>query len=125
MASVLAACPDAKIIMAGYSQGAAVVHDAENWLAKNKPAELAHVAGTLLLGDPDRVQDTKAKTFGTAPKDAEGLRVELFLVRPHEVREKAHTREGDAIAAARRRLADGGVRPGGAGHRPGRAGPVP
>ncbi len=93
VAGVLAACPDAKIIMAGYSQGAAVVHDAENWLAKNKPAELAHIAGTLLLGDPDRVQDTRAKTFGTAPKDAEGLRVALLLVTPHEVPDPADTAE--------------------------------
>jgi hypothetical protein len=93
VASVLASCPDAKIIMAGYSQGAVVVHDAENWLAKNKRAEFGHVAGTLLLGDPDRVQYTKARTFGTAPKDAEGLRVRLHLVTPHEVPEPADTAE--------------------------------
>lgn len=93
VASVLTACPDAKIILAGYSQGAAAVHDAENWLAKNRPSEFRHVTGALLLGDPDRVQYTKAKTFGSAPRDAEGLRVELGLVKAHEVPDPAETAE--------------------------------
>ena len=93
VATVLGYCPDAKIIMAGYSQGATVVHDAEDWLAKHQPAQFRHVAGTLLLGDPDRVQYTKDKTFGTALTDAEGLRVRLHLVKPDEVPDPANTAE--------------------------------
>src|SRR4030095_8376950 len=41
------------------------------------------------------------------------------------VREKAHTREGDALAAARRRPAEARARGGGRGRRPRRPGPVP
>jgi hypothetical protein len=88
---VLADCPSAKIIMAGYSQGAVAVHDAENYLAKNNPAEFSHIAGTLLLGDPDRVPYTKAKLFGTSAASAEGLRVYLKLVRKHDVPDPATT----------------------------------
>lgn len=93
VAAVLSTCPAAKIIMAGYSQGAVAVHDAENYLAKNKPAEFAHIAGTLLLGDPDRVAHTKAKTFGTALGSAKGLRVYFHLVKAHDVPAPATTAE--------------------------------
>jgi Cutinase len=86
-------CPDSVIVMAGYSQGAAVVHDAENWLAKNKPAEFDQIEATLLLGDPDRVRDTKATDFGTAPASAEGLRVALGLVLAHDVPDPLTTAE--------------------------------
>ncbi len=85
VATALAACPTAKLILAGYSQGAIAVHDAENFLAARKPGEFSHVAGTLLLGDPDRVPHTKAKLFGTSAAGAEGLRVYLHLVRAHDV----------------------------------------
>lgn len=105
VAYVLGLCPGAKIVLAGYSQGAIAVHDAENWLAVHKHGELAHVAGTLLLADPDRVPCTKAKEFGTSKtaktasggcpasgwlgtaKTAppEGLRVSLKLVKARDV----------------------------------------
>lgn len=110
VAAVLSACPDAQVVLAGYSQGAVVMHDAENYLAKNKPHEFAHIAGTLLLGDPDRVPHTKAKTFGTEPAGGEGLRVYLCLVKllhiclvkPHDVPAPATTAEiansGDIVA---------------------------
>lgn len=74
-------CPGVKLIMGGYSQGAIAVHDAEVWLAANKPSVFQHVAGTLLLADPDRVPNTRAKNFGdppAAPGD-EGMRTWLCL----------------------------------------------
>lgn len=86
-------CPGSKLVMAGYSQGAIVIHDAEVWLAGNNPAVFGHVAGTLLLAGPDRVLNTKAKTFG-APAAAtgdEGIRTYLCalkylcVVTPHDV----------------------------------------
>jgi hypothetical protein len=83
--TVLSSCPDAEIIMGGYSQGAVAVHDAENWLVNNQPAEFRHIVGTLLLGDPDRVPNTKAKPFGDSATKAEGLRVYLHLVKAHDV----------------------------------------
>ena len=46
-------CPNVKLIMGGYSQGAIAIHDAEVWLAANRPSVFSHVAGTLLLADPD------------------------------------------------------------------------
>lgn len=92
VAAVVGQCPDAKIVMAGYSQGAVAVHDAENWLAKNKPNQFAHIAGTLLLGDPDRVPGTKAKLFGdTTATNAKGVRVYFRLVKPHDVPAPATT----------------------------------
>jgi hypothetical protein len=72
-------CPSVKLILGGYSQGAIAIHDAEVWLAANKPSVFQHVAGTLLLADPDRVPNTKAKNFGdppAAPGD-EGVRTWL------------------------------------------------
>jgi hypothetical protein len=91
VAQVLSSCPKAKLILAGYSQGAVAVHDAENWIAANKPAELSHIAGTLLLGDPDRVPHSKSKLFGSSPASGEGLRVYLHLVLAHDVPKPATT----------------------------------
>ena len=89
--TVLAKCPKARIIMAGYSQGAIAVHDAENYLAGKQHAEFSHIVGTLLLGDPDRVPHTKAKLFGSSTAGAQGLRVRLGLVIPHDVPDPATT----------------------------------
>lgn len=72
-------CPSVKLIMGGYSQGAIAVHDAEVWLAANKPAVFQHVAGTLLLADPDRMPNTKAKNFGDPPAAPGGEGVRTWL----------------------------------------------
>jgi len=86
VASVLKRCSGARIILAGYSQGAIAVHDAENWIAAHAPSELRHIAGTLLLADGDQVANTKAREFGTSlSSTAKGLRVSLGLVKPHDV----------------------------------------
>lgn len=89
--TVLTECPRARIIMAGYSQGAIAVHDAEVYLAANQRNEFSHIAGTLLLGDPDRVPHTQAKMFGSSSAGAQGLRVRLGLVSPHDVPDPATT----------------------------------
>jgi hypothetical protein len=91
VAQVLKSCPTAEIIMAGYSQGAAAVHDAENWLQTNKPAEFEHIAGTLLVADPDRVPNTGAEQFGDSLAAGEGVRVYLHLVKAHDVPEPETT----------------------------------
>jgi hypothetical protein len=72
--AVVSQCPDARIVLGGYSQGAVAVHDAEVSLAADDPSAFSHVAGTLLLADPDGVPDSKAKRFGTAPASAQGIR---------------------------------------------------
>jgi hypothetical protein len=80
VAAALKACPNAKLILAGYSQGAAAVHDAENWLKVHQPAEFNHIAGTLLLGDPDRVTNSKAHRIGSSPITGRGFRSYFGLV---------------------------------------------
>lgn len=91
VAEVLKSCPQAKLILGGYSQGAVAIHDAENALALSQPAEFKHVVGTLLLADPDRVPNSKAKRFGDSPAKGEGIRVYLDLVRGNDVPEPATT----------------------------------
>jgi hypothetical protein len=102
-------CPNAKLVMGGYSQGSIAIHDAEVWLASNKPAVFSHVVGTLLLADPDRVPNTKAKTFGSpaAAVGDEGVRTYLCAfkylcaVTPHDVPAPSTTanivNSGDAV----------------------------
>jgi hypothetical protein len=93
--------PDTRIVLAGYSQVAVAVHDAENYLAVNKPDAFSQVAGTLLLGDPDRVQRTRAKGFGTATGTAEGLRIFLHLVKARDVPDPSTTLATVASIASR------------------------
>ena len=79
--------------MGGYSQGAIAVHDAEVWLAANNPSVFSHVAGTLLLADPDRIRTPRPRTSVTRVAQAgnEGLRTWLCIakylcaVTPHDV----------------------------------------
>jgi hypothetical protein len=60
-------CPQALLILAGYSQGAMVMHQAELRLAAaHDDGVLGQIAGTLLLGDGDRVSHTAADEFGTS-----------------------------------------------------------
>ncbi len=91
--TVLARCPNAQILMAGYSQGAIVTHDVENFLAQHDQGEFSHIVGTLLLGDGDRVPDTKARLFGSAPKDATGIRVYLHVVKSRDAPAPGSTAE--------------------------------
>jgi hypothetical protein len=68
--SAVKTCPGTALVLAGYSQGAIAVHQAELQLPSSV---LSHVAGTLLLGDGDRVPNTAAKTVGTSPHGGEGI----------------------------------------------------
>jgi hypothetical protein len=47
-----AACPSMKILVSGFSQGAHVVGDSIENLAKNNDSSLSHVYGVALYGDP-------------------------------------------------------------------------
>lgn len=68
-------CPHALLIFAGYSQGAMVMHQAELRLqAAGDNGLLGQIAGTLLLGDGDRVPYTRARQFGTSSSKSEGIR---------------------------------------------------
>ncbi len=70
----VARCPGSSLVLAGYSQGAIVMHQTELRLASlGETNVLRHVAGTLLVGDGDRVSHTRAKDFGASPPSAEGI----------------------------------------------------
>jgi hypothetical protein len=65
------ACPDQKFILAGYSQGAMVVHEALNQLS-SEGSELAlpqKIAAVLLLADPLRRGYGTGTHLGSAPTD--------------------------------------------------------
>ncbi|PSS00568.1 cutinase [Coniella lustricola] len=46
----MASCPDSKVVMAGYSQGGQLVHNAAAMLPANA---VSKVAGAVIFGDPD------------------------------------------------------------------------
>ncbi|CAN8100551.1 unnamed protein product [Discula destructiva] len=45
-------CPESKIVLSGYSQGAQVIHDAANILEEDTAAP-AQIAAVMIFGDPD------------------------------------------------------------------------
>jgi cutinase len=61
--TALAACPDTKIILSGYSQGGMVVHNAASSLASSQ------ITGAVIFGDPfngqsvDNVDSSKLKEY--------------------------------------------------------------
>lgn len=68
------ACPQQQLVLAGYSQGAAVVHRTLVGVRRN-PAITARITAAVLVGDPDRVRDTTAMIGGMpkAPRSARGV----------------------------------------------------
>ena len=63
-----------KFVLAGYSQGAMVVHDFLNQLAKtHDSAAQQAIIGAVLLGDPDRVQRSGVPEFGTVSNASYGV----------------------------------------------------
>lgn len=67
-------CKTTKFVLAGYSQGAMVVHDFLNRLARtHDTASQASIIGVALLGDPYRVRFAGVHEFGTAPSAGYGL----------------------------------------------------
>ncbi len=86
----VAACPQTKLVMAGYSQGAMVMHQAELRLAAHRSV-LRRIDGTLLLGDGDRVPYTRAHEFGSSLARAEGIRTYLHGIAAHDVELPATT----------------------------------
>ncbi len=87
-----AQCPRALLILAGYSQGAMAMHQAELRLAaSHDTGVLDQIAGTLLLGDGDRVKDTAGKQFGTSKSSAQGIRTYLKLNSDRDVLDPATT----------------------------------
>jgi hypothetical protein len=91
---VLTRCPEEEIVLAGYSQGAMVVHQAELRLEREGNfAALDAIGGTLLLGDGDRVPHSAAKLIGGAPSGGEGVQVYLHGFKAQDVVEPESTVE--------------------------------
>ena len=66
--AVRTACPDAKLLLAGYSQGAMVVHD---WLNFYGPGIAQYPLGKLIIGvgliaDPERTKNSQVLNFSDA-----------------------------------------------------------
>jgi hypothetical protein len=92
--ATLSLCPETELVLAGYSQGAMAVHQAELRLEREGDEEaLDAIGGTLLLGDGDRVPNTEAKIFGGAPAGSEGNQVYLHGIKPADVAEPETTAE--------------------------------
>jgi streptogramin lyase len=74
-------CPNEQIVLAGYSQGAMVMHRALNQLSSNTAlnnAILNRLTAVLLIADGDRVANERARNFGTMRKTTHGIGLELL-----------------------------------------------
>ncbi len=82
----VAACPLSQLVLAGYSQGAMVVHQAEAALREGSPQDLAHIGGTVLIADGDRVAGSDAaERLGGVPATDAGLRPYIYQWRQSDV----------------------------------------
>lgn len=69
-----ATCSSTQFILAGYSQGAMVVHDFLNQLAATGYTDLqASIIGAVLIADPDRVKHSAVPELSTAPNSGYGV----------------------------------------------------
>jgi alpha-tubulin suppressor-like RCC1 family protein len=67
-------CPSQRLVLAGYSQGAMVLHRLVNRFASEGRLDILHrIGGLVLLADPDRVANTATIRVGTAPAGAQGV----------------------------------------------------
>lgn len=78
-----AVCPPTVFVFVGYSQGAMVMHQAENQLDAHHHGTFKAIAGTILLADGNRVPDTRAKEFGTSAHNGEGVQTYLTPMSSH------------------------------------------
>ena len=78
LTSEAAQCPNTRFVLAGYSQGAMVMHELLLWLNSPNnsegPGYLRRIVATVLITDPEKVPGTNAMRFGTADSTAQGIR---------------------------------------------------
>ena len=70
--TVLARCPNAQILMAGYSQGAIVTHDVENFLAQHDQGEFSTSSALFCLATATGFQIRKRACSAVHPKTRRG-----------------------------------------------------
>ncbi len=75
LASQARSCPDQQIVLAGFSQGAMVMHRVLHDLGTTAARRriLARVAAAVLVGDGDQIPDDNQVRFGTAARNARGI----------------------------------------------------
>jgi hypothetical protein len=68
-------CPNEKVVIAGYSQGAWAIHGALNHLAANEPGIISsgHIAAIVLVADANLIPFTGTPRAGTAPYASQGV----------------------------------------------------
>lgn len=66
-------CPSEHYVLAGYSQGAMVMHRVLTWLRTKAIIPAGRLDGALLIADGDRRSDGKEVRRGSAPKSAVGV----------------------------------------------------
>ena len=73
VANSRAKCPSQDIVLAGYSQGAMVVHEfLQEYAATSGPNKHA-IKAVVLVADPMRVGNSEVFNFGDAPSDSRGI----------------------------------------------------
>lgn len=79
------ACPEQQIVLAGYAQGAMVMHRALLRVGR-RPELLERIAGAALIADPDRKPALAARTLGApAPRAGLGLNARFHGALPAPV----------------------------------------
>lgn len=71
-------CPNSRFVLAGYSQGAMVMHQLTLQLASEKSGLLNRVRSIALVADGDQKKATGTIMTGSAPFNAEGVRSFVF-----------------------------------------------
>lgn len=75
LTAVQESCPKTSYILAGFSQGAMVMHQTLLRLADaDEDDTLDKIIATVLIADGDRVKNTSATQVGSAPSTARGVR---------------------------------------------------
>jgi hypothetical protein len=71
-------CPSSKIVLAGFSSGALIVHLALVGLAGTGWASTSHIAAVALVADPAKTGQGSEITVGSAKSTADGIYTKIF-----------------------------------------------
>lgn len=74
------ACPDQRFVLAGYSQGAMVMHRLLRRLESREPDLLGRVDAAILIGDGDRVAGDRTTKYGSMHRSGSGVGLSPLVV---------------------------------------------